>query len=140
MRAEVFRQTGAEVIAIHAEPDGLNINDACGSTHLGSLKAAVLEHEAARDQLRRVMHRALAVAVVADRAVELVVAQNPVERLRASSMSGRCRRGGLHVFLDGCRTGANEFAIDLHDAGVASLNRSQLGGDSRPATICGRTG
>ncbi|HCT81585.1 MAG TPA: hypothetical protein DGT23_34425, partial [Micromonosporaceae bacterium] len=43
---EVFRQVGAEVIAIHAEPDGLNINDGCGATHLDSIKAAVLEHGA----------------------------------------------------------------------------------------------
>jgi phosphoglucosamine mutase len=37
---------GAKVIAIHADPDGTNINDQCGSTHLGSLQAAVLEHGA----------------------------------------------------------------------------------------------
>ncbi|WP_028636339.1 phosphoglucosamine mutase [Nocardioides sp. URHA0032] len=37
---------GAEVIAIGIEPDGLNINDGCGSTHLGPLRAAVLEHGA----------------------------------------------------------------------------------------------
>ena len=42
-----LREAGAEVIAIHASPDGLNINDNCGSTHLGSLQAAVLEHGAA---------------------------------------------------------------------------------------------
>jgi phosphomannomutase len=30
------------VIAIHAEPDGLNINDNCGSTHLESLRERVL--------------------------------------------------------------------------------------------------
>ena len=34
------------MIAIHAEPDGLNINDGCGSTHLGSLQEAVVEHGA----------------------------------------------------------------------------------------------
>ena len=34
-------------IVINAEPDGLNINDDCGSTHLESLQAAVLEHGAA---------------------------------------------------------------------------------------------
>ena len=34
------------VIAINAEPDGLNINDGCGSTHLGPLQAAVLAHGA----------------------------------------------------------------------------------------------
>ena len=37
---------GADVTAIHAQPDGLNINDACGSTHLGSLQAAVLKDQA----------------------------------------------------------------------------------------------
>ncbi|MBA8802114.1 phosphoglucosamine mutase [Nocardioides ginsengisegetis] len=37
---------GATVIAIHAEPDGLNINDGCGSTHLGPLQQAVLAHGA----------------------------------------------------------------------------------------------
>jgi phosphoglucosamine mutase len=41
-----LRQAGASVVAIHAEPDGLNINDGCGSTHLGPLRAAVLEHGA----------------------------------------------------------------------------------------------
>jgi phosphoglucosamine mutase len=43
---QVYRKTGADVIAIHAEPDGLNINDGCGSTHLGSLRAAVVENGA----------------------------------------------------------------------------------------------
>jgi phosphoglucosamine mutase len=37
---------GAEVIAINDRPDGLNINDGCGSTHLERVQAAVLEHGA----------------------------------------------------------------------------------------------
>src|SRR4051794_21084719 len=37
---------GAEVIAICAQPDGLNINAGCGSTHLAPLQAAVVEHSA----------------------------------------------------------------------------------------------
>ena len=37
---------GATVITIGAEPDGLNINDGCGSTHLAPLRAAVVEHGA----------------------------------------------------------------------------------------------
>jgi phosphoglucosamine mutase len=41
-----YRAAGADVIAIHAAPDGLNINDGCGSTHLGPLKSAVVEHRA----------------------------------------------------------------------------------------------
>jgi phosphoglucosamine mutase len=44
---EAFRQAGAEVVTIGAEPDGLNINDGCGSTHLDKIKAAVVEHGAA---------------------------------------------------------------------------------------------
>ncbi|ANY07445.1 phosphoglucosamine mutase [Pseudonocardia sp. HH130630-07] len=43
---EAYRQAGAEVIALNAEPDGLNINDGVGSTHLGPLQAAVREHGA----------------------------------------------------------------------------------------------
>ncbi len=34
---------GADVTAIHAQPDGLNINDRCGSTHLADLQAAVVK-------------------------------------------------------------------------------------------------
>ena len=41
-----FEAQGAEVIPMHAEPDGLNINDNCGSTHLFSLQEAVLERRA----------------------------------------------------------------------------------------------
>ncbi|MGW1807964.1 phosphoglucosamine mutase [Streptomyces sp. NPDC002078] len=43
---EAFSRAGAEVVTIGAEPDGLNINDGCGSTHLDQLKAAVVEHGA----------------------------------------------------------------------------------------------
>ena len=43
---QALRAAGAEVIAIHAEPDGLNINDNCGSTHLDDLQKAVVEHGA----------------------------------------------------------------------------------------------
>jgi phosphoglucosamine mutase len=40
---QVYRKAGADVIAIHAEPDGLNINEDCGSTHLDSIRTAVRE-------------------------------------------------------------------------------------------------
>lgn len=38
----VFRELGAQVTAISAQPDGLNINESCGSTHMEALQAAVL--------------------------------------------------------------------------------------------------
>ena len=43
---ETFRDAGAELVVIGADPDGLNINDGVGSTHLDVLAAAVLEHGA----------------------------------------------------------------------------------------------
>jgi phosphoglucosamine mutase len=42
----LLRRAGADVIAIGAEPDGENINDGCGSTHLEVLRAAVVEQQA----------------------------------------------------------------------------------------------
>ena len=41
-----LRRAGAEVTAIGARPDGLNINEGCGSTHLDTLIAAVIAHGA----------------------------------------------------------------------------------------------
>ncbi len=41
-----LRRAGAQVLTIAAEPDGWNINDGCGSTHLELLSAAVVEHGA----------------------------------------------------------------------------------------------
>jgi phosphoglucosamine mutase len=43
---EVFRLAGADVIEIGTAPDGLNINDGFGSTHLDPLKASVVAHGA----------------------------------------------------------------------------------------------
>lgn len=42
----VLRELGAEVIAIGASPNGLNINDGIGSTHPEALAKAVVEHGA----------------------------------------------------------------------------------------------
>ncbi|WP_201509557.1 phosphoglucosamine mutase [Psychrobacter alimentarius] len=42
----VMRELGANVIAINNEPDGININDDCGSTHPEGLQQAVLDQEA----------------------------------------------------------------------------------------------
>ncbi len=41
-----YREAGATVIEIHASPDGYNINDNCGSTHLDDVRAAVRAHGA----------------------------------------------------------------------------------------------
>jgi phosphoglucosamine mutase len=43
---EAYRRAGARVTAIHAAPDGLNINAGCGSTYLDEVRKAVVEHGA----------------------------------------------------------------------------------------------
>lgn len=43
---EALRQLGAEVIIIHNEPDGTNINKKCGSTHMKDLQQYVVQVEA----------------------------------------------------------------------------------------------
>ena len=42
----IYQEAGAQVIAIHHAPDGWNINENCGSTHLADLQAAVVREGA----------------------------------------------------------------------------------------------
>ena len=42
MAPRLFTAAGADVVAIHNTPNGRNINDRCGATHLDSLAAAVV--------------------------------------------------------------------------------------------------
>jgi len=39
----IFSELGAKVTAIHVSPNGMNINDNCGSQHTGDLRATVLK-------------------------------------------------------------------------------------------------
>jgi len=43
---DAYTRAGAQTTVIHAEPDGININLDCGSTHLDAVRAAVIEHGA----------------------------------------------------------------------------------------------
>ncbi len=43
---ELFKHLNATVIAIHNKPNGTNINDNCGSTHLRSLQKEVVKNKA----------------------------------------------------------------------------------------------
>lgn len=42
---EVFTRLGADVVVISAEPDGVNINANCGSTHLENLQKCVVKYD-----------------------------------------------------------------------------------------------
>ena len=41
-----FTALGADVVTVCDEPDGRNINEGCGSTHMGNIRDAVAEHGA----------------------------------------------------------------------------------------------
>lgn len=41
-----LKRLGAEVIVLNNKPNGININENCGSTHMEQLQQAVLEHKA----------------------------------------------------------------------------------------------
>lgn len=43
---ETLKELGADVVAIHNNPDGTNINANCGSTHMGELQARVVYEKA----------------------------------------------------------------------------------------------
>ncbi|MCL2387880.1 MAG: phosphoglucosamine mutase [Defluviitaleaceae bacterium] len=46
MATDIFKNLGAEVITIHNAPNGSNINENCGSTHMESLQARVKAEQA----------------------------------------------------------------------------------------------
>jgi phosphoglucosamine mutase len=76
----VLGELGAKVIAIGNNPDGININDNCGSTNLTNLQNAVLEHKAniglaldgdadriaAVDEMGQVINGDKIIAIIAD--------------------------------------------------------------------------
>ncbi|MCX6403271.1 MAG: phosphoglucosamine mutase [Actinobacteria bacterium] len=43
---EIYRRAGAEVIEIHCSPNGTNINENCGSTHMEDLQLEVVKQKA----------------------------------------------------------------------------------------------
>ena len=75
---------------------------------------------------RGVMDCAVTVVVVADRAVEHVIAENPVERFPLSGDRPCGSRGNVHPGRDVGGAGPDQFAVHLHHARVAGLNRAKL--------------
>ena len=78
------------------------------------------------EHLGRVVDRAIAVVVVADRAVKHVVGEDPVESLPLRGIGpGRL---GLHLHPVANRGGASpdQMSVDLDQAGVACLDGTEL--------------
>lgn len=42
--AQLFERLGANAVILASEPNGININEGCGSTHLDALRSYVVEH------------------------------------------------------------------------------------------------
>ncbi len=77
-------------------------------------------------QFRRVVNRAIAVVVVAHRAVELVVPENAVVGLGLGRFGFFAGSRHRHSGRNRGGAGPHELAVDFDDAGIASLNRAEL--------------
>ncbi len=84
----VLRELGAEVIEIHTAPDGYNINEECGSTHMGDLQSAVVSERA---------HVGIALDGDADRCLAVDAGGQIVDgdQIMAILAVGRKQRGSL---------------------------------------------
>ena len=77
-------------------------------------------------QFGRVVDRAVAVVIVADGAVQHVIAENPVKGFPLCSHRAAGFCGDLHIGLDlGCAR-SHQRSIDLNHTRIAGLNRAKL--------------
>jgi len=140
----VFDELGAKVISIGVEPDGLNINEKCGSTHPEALQRAVLEHQADvgialdgdGDRL-----------IMVDRQGEVLDGDELLYIIARSRMSeGRLEGGVVGTVMSnlGLEVALNRDGIDFQRASVGDryvmelLMRDgwMLGGESSGHIIC----
>ncbi len=140
----VFSEVGAEVVTIGAEPDGLNINDECGSTKPDKLVATVLAYRADfgialdgdGDRLVMVDHKG---EIVDGDELIYIIAK---ARLDSGQMSGPVV-GTLMTNL-GMEHGLNKLGIDLIRANVGDRyvmemlveHQGILGGENSGHIIC----
>ncbi|MDP6538995.1 MAG: phosphoglucosamine mutase [Planctomycetota bacterium] len=138
--------TGAEVIALFSEPDGLNINEGCGSTHPTALQARVvaegadlgvaLDGDADRcllvDEAGELVHGDGILTLLARHAVEAGAWPDP--RIVATVMSNR----GLHRALR--EVGVEVVTVGVGDRRVSEALRREelpLGGEQSGHIIFG---
>ena len=148
MAPEVYRRAGAEVIAIAAEPDGLNINDGVGSTHLGLVRQAVLEHGADLgiahdgDADRCLAVDASGAEVDGDRIMAiLALAMRDADELAANTLVATVMSNlGLHLAMREPGSPAHHRGRRPLRAGGAARGRLSRSAASSPATSsCPRT-
>ncbi len=142
----ILEALGAQVIAIHHQPDGLNINQGCGSTHPHSLQQAVLEHGADlglaldgdADRVVMVDHRG---QLVDGDGILYVLAS---ERHRQGRLNQQQGVVGTLMTNYGLELALNRHAIPLIRADVGDRfvhqklreNSWQLGGETSGHVLC----
>src|SRR6266516_6327424 len=112
---QALRRAGADVITIGDDPDGRNINEGCGSTALGALSAAVVEHGA---------DAGIAYDGDADRCLAVDADGQPLDgdqimTVLATEMKEAGRLGGDAVVVT---VVSNQgFHVAMRDAGIAVI-------------------
>jgi len=141
----IFAELGADVITIHASPDGTNINDRCGSQHTESLRAKVLETRAevglafdgdgdrliVVDELGRELSGDQVLVICAKRYQELGLLQNNLVISTVMSNFGF----GLALKELGIEYGAAKVG-DRYVLEMMQERGAVLGGEASGHTIC----
>jgi len=141
---DVFDELGAEVVSIGVSPNGLNINDQCGSTSPDLLQKAVLEHKADLgiaydgdgDRVIMVDHEG---HVVDGDELVYIIANDSLEtgRMHGGVVGTLMSNFGLEKALE--EMGLSFVRADVGDRYVMEqLNKNQwkLGGESSGHIIC----
>lgn len=141
---KVFRELGAEVVAIGVEPDGENINLNCGSTKPQQLQQAVLEHKAdlgiALDgDGDRVLFVDRTGALVDGDQLLFIVAMHRQQRLGGCNgvVGTQMSNYGLEMALQECNIPFDRAKVG--DRYVLEMMRKQgwsLGGESSGHIVC----
>lgn len=140
----VFEELGAEVIRLGVQPNGLNINKGCGSTHPEAVQAAVIEHRADLgialdgdgDRLIMVDHKG---ELVDGDELLFIIAQSRREtgNLKGAVIGTVMSNLGLEHAL--CALGVDFRRAAVGDRYVMDLLRKEggtLGGESSGHIIC----
>lgn len=140
----VFAELGADIVVIGDRPNGLNINEGCGSTHLEALSAAVVEHGADigialdGDGDRCLMVTADGKTVDGDEILYIIARQRLTAGLLRGPVVGTVMSNlGLEQALVAAGVRFERAAVgDRHVLERLRANGGMIGGETSGHTIC----
>jgi phosphoglucosamine mutase len=140
----VFEELGARVIRIANQPDGLNINVGCGSTHPEALQAAVQEAGADAglaldgDGDRVIMVDGNGTVLDGDQLLWIIARQRHNDQaLQGPVVGTQMSNLGLELALDGCRIPFMRARVgDRYVLEMLQANDGLLGGESSGHIVC----